>query len=65
MDLSAFHARRREDGWGRAAFDPKVMVALLLYCYSDGDRSSRKIERRCKEDVACRFITANHIPGDG
>lgn len=38
------------------------MVALLLYCYSHGERSSRKIERRCKEDVACRFITANHAP---
>lgn len=62
MDLSAFYARRREDGWGRAAFDPKVMVALLLYCYSHGERSSRKIERRCKEDIACRFITANHVP---
>jgi transposase len=62
MDLSAFYGRRREDGWGRAAFDPKVMVALLLYCYSGGERSSRKIERRCNEDVACRFITANHVP---
>lgn len=41
---------------------PRVMVALLLYCYSGGERSSRKIERRCKEDVACRFITANHTP---
>ncbi|MBW3591779.1 MAG: transposase, partial [Actinobacteria bacterium] len=62
MDLSAFYARRREDGWGRAAFDPKVMICLLLYCYSGGERSSRRIERRCKEDVACRFITANHTP---
>lgn len=62
MDLSAFYARRREDGWGRAAFDPKVMICLLLYCYSGGERSSRKIERRSKEDVACRFITANHTP---
>jgi transposase len=62
LDLGAFYARRREDGWGRAAFDPKVMVSLLLYCYSHGERSSRKIERRCKEDVACRFITANHAP---
>ncbi len=62
MDLTSFYARRREDGWGRAAFDPKVMVALLLYCYSHGERSSRKIERRCHEDIACRFITGNHAP---
>ena len=31
MDLSAFLARYREDGWGRAAHDPAMMVALLVY----------------------------------
>ncbi|WP_157127027.1 hypothetical protein [Rhodococcus sp. p52] len=31
MDLSAFHAGYRADGWGRAAHDPKMMVALTLY----------------------------------
>lgn len=62
MDLSAFYARRRDDGWGRAAFDPKMMTALLLYNYCIGERSSRGIERRCQEDVACRVITANHVP---
>jgi len=37
---------------GRAAFDPQMMVALLLYAYAVGERSSRQIERRCREDVA-------------
>lgn len=62
MDLSAFYARHRDDGWGRAAFDPKMMTALLLYNYCIGERSSRKIERRCEEDIACRVITANQVP---
>jgi transposase len=31
IDLGAFYAEYRDDGWGRAAFDPKMMVALLLY----------------------------------
>ncbi|MGI8775485.1 MAG: transposase [Actinomycetota bacterium] len=39
-----------------------MMTALLLYNYCIGERSSRKIERRCQEDVACRVITANHVP---
>jgi transposase len=39
MDLSAFYSRYREDGWGRAAFDPRMMVALLLYAYAVGVRS--------------------------
>jgi transposase len=62
LDLSAFYAAYREDGWGRAAFDPQMMVALLLYAYAVGERSSRGIERRCREDVAFRVLTANQIP---
>jgi transposase len=62
IDLGAFFAAYRGDGWGRAAFDPQMMVALLLYAYAVGERSSRGIERRCREDVAFRVITANMIP---
>ena len=52
VDLAAFYAAYRADGHGRAAHDPAMMVALLLYCYAVGERSSRRIERRCVEDVA-------------
>ena len=62
LDLGAFYAAYREDGWGRAAFEPSMMVALLLYAYAVGERSSRGIERRCREDVAFRVITANQVP---
>ena len=62
MDLERFYAAYRRDGWGRAAFDPRMMVALLLYAYALGERSARKIERRCQEDVAFRVICANRVP---
>ncbi len=62
MDLAPFYAFYRQDGWGAAAYEPKMMVALLLYAYCTGERSSRRIERRCAEDVAYRVICANHIP---
>jgi hypothetical protein len=39
-----------------------MMVALLLYSYAVGERSSRRIERRCVEDVASRVICANQAP---
>ena len=52
----------RADGQGRAAHDPAMMVALLLYAYAIGERSSRRIERRCMEDVALRVIRANQAP---
>src|SRR3954471_19713657 len=62
MDLRAFFAGYREDGWGRAAHDPAMMVALLVYAYAVGERSSRRIERRCHDDVAVRVIAANQAP---
>src|ERR671933_1556088 len=39
-----------------------MMVALLLYAYAIGERSSRRIERRCVGDVATRVICANRAP---
>jgi len=62
MDLRSFYVRYREDGWGAPAFDPAMMVTLLLYAYCIGERSSRRIERRCQEDIAFRVITANSAP---
>ena len=62
IDLHAFYAGYRQDGHGRAAHDPAMMVALLLYSYAIGERSSRAIERRCQEDVASRVICANRVP---
>src|SRR3954453_18438043 len=62
LDLGAFYAGYRADGHGRAAHDPAMMVALLLCCYALGERSSRRIERRCVEDVAIRVICANQAP---
>ena len=62
MSLDALYGVYRRDGHGRPAYDPRVMVALLMYCYSRGNRSSRGIERACGEDVACRVITANRVP---
>ena len=62
MDLAAFYAAYREDGWGRPAYEPSMMVALLLYSYCKGERSARRIEQRCHEDVAYRVICANRAP---
>ena len=59
LDLSAFHAAYRDDGWGHQAYDPAMMLALLLYAYCEGERSIRRIERRCREDIAFRVLSAN------
>ena len=62
LDLEAFYSAYRGDGWGAAAHDPQMMVALLVYAYAIGVRSARGIERRCSDDVAFRVITANQVP---
>lgn len=62
LDLSAFYGGLRPDGRGGAAYDPKAMVAVTLYAYCVGDRSSRRIERRLVEDVAYRVLAANATP---
>lgn len=62
LDVSAFEAAYREDGRGGAAYHPRVMLALLVYAYCSGERSSRRIERRCVEDVAYRVVCANQSP---
>lgn len=62
IDLAGFYGAYRADGHGRAAHDPAMMVALLLYSYALGIRSSRAIERRCADDVPSRVICANRVP---
>ena len=62
LDLEAFHAKHPNDGAGRAAYDPQMMVALLVYAYCCGERSSRQIERLCQVNVAFRVVCAGDVP---
>src|ERR1700748_559559 len=63
LDVGGFRRVYRADGHGRAAFDPQMMVALLLYGYCQGERSSRVIERRCVRDAGYRVIAGGLHPG--
>src|SRR4051795_4554747 len=62
LDLSAVFAHYERELRGQPPFHPRMMVALLLYCYATGTRSSRKIMRRCQVDVACRVIVGADVP---
>src|SRR5205085_8994792 len=62
LDLAGFYASYRPDGHGRAAHEPSMMVALLLFAYSTKVYSSRGIECHCRQDTAYRVITANRVP---
>ena len=62
LDTSAFHADRVLGGRGRAAYDPDMMLALLLYAYANKVHASRSIERLCDSDVAFRVICGSDGP---
>lgn len=60
LDLSAIYKVYRESG--QPPYDPSMMTAVWLYAYSQGVRSSRKVERALKENVAFRFLSGNQQP---
>ena len=62
IDLSGYYRKYREDGRGQEAYDPSMMVALLLYAYSNGIQSSRAIERLCERDIGFKVITGDEKP---
>lgn len=62
IDLKQFYKKYRSDGVGNSAFNPSIMVGLLIYSYCIGERSSRRIEKHCQTDVAYKVITANQLP---
>lgn len=62
IDTARFHARHPNDGPGRPAYDPDMMLALLFYAYGTGMRSSRRIEAACTSDAAYRVICGSVTP---
>ncbi|CAK6698023.1 hypothetical protein BBFGKLBO_02371 [Synechococcus sp. CBW1107] len=63
LDLGEIHSYyRQKDPRGEKAYEPRMMVVLLLYAYCVGLPSSRKIEQACWEDAAFRVLTGNQQP---
>jgi transposase len=62
LDLSVFDARYRNDETGAAAYDPAILLKVILYAYSKGIIHSRKIERLCRENVVCMALSADTAP---
>ena len=62
LDLAPFLAAYRADGQGKTAYHPRMMVALVMYCYAKGIRSSRAIEMATFDDVGARVICGGLHP---
>jgi transposase len=62
IDTTRLHLRHPNDGPGRPAYDPDMMLTLLLYAYVTGQRSSRRIEAAYRTDAAYRVICGDVVP---
>jgi transposase len=58
--IGAFKVNDR--GTGSAQYHPRMMLALLIYCYANGIFSSRRIERATHRDLGVRYVAANRHP---
>jgi transposase len=61
IDTTAFH-KIHPEGPGRPAYEPEMMLGLLLYAYATGVRSSRRIMAACRSDLAYKVIAVNLVP---
>ena len=62
LDMSIFQSKYRNDETGRAAYDPKILLKVVLLAYSRGLISSRRIERACRENVVFMALACGQQP---
>jgi len=62
LKLSAITSKYEAETRGQPPHDPRMMVALLVYGYCVGERSSRRIEKKTVEDVAFRVLAGGNHP---
>lgn len=62
LDLSVFDGRYRNDETGAPAIDPTILLKIILYAYSRGITSSRKIEQACRENIIFMALSADTRP---
>ena len=62
IDMSVFDERYRNDETGRRAYDPKVLLKVVLFAYSRGILHSRRIERACKENITFMALACGQAP---
>jgi transposase len=62
LDLSIFRQKYKNDSKGASAYDPALLLKIVLFAYSRGIISSRKMEALCRENLVCIALTADSHP---
>jgi transposase len=62
LDLSVFHGRYANDDGGRPAYDPAILLKIILYAYAKGITSSREIQWSCETNVIFKALSCDTVP---
>ena len=62
LDLSAFYGKYKNDTGGRSAYNPAILLKIILYAYYKGVRSSRDIEWECQNNIMFKALTCDTTP---
>src|SRR5262245_26627635 len=62
MDTAVFGSRYKNDATGCPAYDPKILLKVILLAYARGIISSRKIEQACRENITFMALACGQVP---
>src|SRR5919109_797281 len=62
MDTSSFAGRYQNDATGCPAYDPKILLKVILFAYARGIISSRKMEQACRENITFMALACGQAP---
>ena len=62
IDLSAFHSIYKNEKGGRAAYDPAILLKIILFAYSKGITSSREIQWSCETNIIFKALSCDSMP---
>jgi transposase len=62
LDLSVFYPRYQNDDGGRPAYDPAILLKIILFAYSKGITSSREIQWCCESNIIFKALSCDTVP---
>ncbi|YAA00023.1 transposase [Microbulbifer sp. EKSA008] len=62
IDLSVFHKKYQKDSGGRTAYDPAILLKIILFAYSKGITSSREIQWQCENNILFKALSCDTVP---
>jgi transposase len=62
IDLSAFYENYKNDAGGRSAYDPAILLKIILFAYSRGITSSREIQWECENNIIFKALSCDSVP---